>query len=56
MLRGLVPVRTGEGRAVLAVGLIAILYAAAVGIGDVVSQSIFVGRAGAEALPRIFLL
>jgi hypothetical protein len=56
MLRGLVPVRSGEGRAVLSVGLIAVLYAAAVGIGDVVSQSIFVGRAGAEALPRIFLL
>jgi len=55
-MRRLVPVRAGEGRAVLGVGLIAVLYAAAVGVGDVVSQSIFVGRAGAEALPRIFLL
>jgi hypothetical protein len=56
MMRRLVPVRAGEGRAVLGVGLIAVLYSAAVGIGDLVSQSIFVGRAGAEALPRIFLL
>lgn len=56
ILRGLVPVRTGEGRAVVGVGLIAILYAAAVGIGDIVSQSIFVARAGSEALTRIFLL
>ncbi len=55
-MRGLVPVRAGEGRAVVAVAVTAILYAAALGIGDLVAQSIFLGRAGAGALPRIFLL
>src|SRR5688572_4525280 len=55
-MRALVPIRAGEGRSVALVGLVATLYAAAVGVGDVVAQSIFIERAGADALPRIFLL
>jgi hypothetical protein len=52
----LLPIRAGEGRSVALVGLVATLYAAAVAVGDVVAQSIFIERAGADALPRIFLL
>lgn len=55
-LRSLVPIRAGERRPVALVGLVAVLYAAAVAVGDVIAQSIFIERAGADALPRIFLL
>ncbi|HUS67392.1 MAG TPA: hypothetical protein VMZ28_22800, partial [Kofleriaceae bacterium] len=55
-MRALIPLRAGEGRPVAVVGAVAMLYAAAVAVGDVVAQSIFIERAGADSLPRIFLL
>ncbi|MCG8420501.1 MAG: hypothetical protein MJE77_21410 [Proteobacteria bacterium] len=52
---GLLHIRPGEGRRVLWLSAISIAYAAATSLGDDIAQSVFVTRAGAQALPRVFL-
>ncbi len=47
--------RPGEGKRTTRVALIALAWMAATSLGDDVAQSVFVSRAGAEALPRMFL-
>lgn len=47
--------RPGEGRRILWLAGISVAYAAATALGDDVAQSVFVARAGASALPRMFL-
>lgn len=47
--------RPGEARKVAWVALIGAAYAAATSLGEDIAQAIFVARAGAEALPRMFL-
>ena len=54
MLR-LLQLRRGEARHVVHIALIGIAYAAAVGIGDDIAQSVFVARVGADQLPTLFL-
>jgi len=47
--------RPGEGKRTARVALIALAWMAATSLGDDVAQSVFVSRAGAEALPRMIL-
>ena len=47
--------RAGEGQRILWLAGISVAYAAATALGDDVAQSVFVARAGASALPRMFL-
>jgi hypothetical protein len=53
---GILDLRRGEVRRTVWVAAIGFAYAAATTLGDDVAQSIFVSRAGAEALPRTYLL
>ena len=54
-LLGLLHVRPGEWRRVVWLSTISVAYAAATSLGDDIAQSVFVTRAGADALPRMFL-
>jgi len=54
-LRALLHLRPGESRRVLWIAIIGATYAAATSLGDDIAQAVFVARAGAEALPRMFL-
>jgi len=54
-LPALLHMRPGEGRRVLWIAVVGAAYAAATSLGDDIAQAVFVARAGAEALPRMFL-
>lgn len=55
-LLDLLHLRPGESRRVLWFAVVGAAYAGATSLGDDIAQAVFVARAGAEALPRMFLL